>query len=331
VSAPRALVTGIGGQDGFYLARLLLERGYEVAGVSRAPAIDPSLAAVRLRDADLADPAAWRELLAGWRPREVYHLASVSFVPAWWERPVETTRFATGAVAALLDAARRAAEPPRVFLAASAEVFGDPVETPQRETTAFRPLTPYGAAKAHTVMLGAAFRRRYGLHVSSGILFNHESPRRPAAFVTRKVTRAAAAISLGLERELVLGSLEHQRDWGFAGDTVRAMWLMLQAEQPGEYVIATGRAHSVRDLVERAFARVGLDWTDHVRVDDALRRGVTDAVLLVGDASKARHELGWVPEVGFERLIDEMVDADLAELGGTSRSGRAPGADAAIT
>jgi GDPmannose 4,6-dehydratase len=305
--ARRALVTGIGGQDGSYLAELLLGHGYEVFGtaLSSPEELDP-----RVELVELELDAAIREL----RPDETYHLASVSFVPAWWEDPVGTTTFAASSIAALLDALRRDHPEGRLVNAASAEIFGAPSETPQTEDTAVAPVTPYGAGKAFAHFLAGAFRRQYGIHASSAILFNHESERRPAQFVTRKVTRGAAAISLGLERELVLGDLSAQRDWGYAPDYVRAMWLMARAEEPGDYVVATGEAHSVEELVAAAFSHVGLDWREHVRRDEAFARGAADSPLLVGDASRIRGRLGWEPEVRFDELVRRLVDADLAEL-----------------
>jgi len=312
----RALITGIGGQDGSYLAELLVDAGYEVAGtLLGSPEEYPALARVRDRvkfvDVDLLNPG---EALSELAPDELYHLAAVSFVPAWWDDPVGLSRSETGAVVALLDGIRRATPQTRAFFASSSEIFAGVDEQPQRETTRPIPLTPYGAAKAFALHAVQSFRRQYGVHASTGILFNHESPRRPAHFVTRKITRAAAAISLGLEQHVELGNLDARRDWGFAGDYVRAMRLMTRAHEPDDYVIATGAAHTVQELVDTAFRTVGLDWRKHVRHDESLDRGATDARVLVGDPSKARDRLRWRPEVGFDELVAMMVQADLTLL-----------------
>ncbi len=307
----RALITGIGGQDGSYLAELLLAKGYDVVGTvlgSREASV------ARVVELDLEDQHAVDEALAELEPDEVYHLAGVSFVPAWWEDPVGLSRSATSATAALLDSLRRTRPNARLFYACSADIFAGSSEEPQTETTRPAPLTPYGAAKAFGLYLVQSFRRQYALHASAGILFNHESPRRPAHFVTRKITRGAAAISLGLEDRLVLGNLDARRDWGFAGDYVRAMWLALQQERPDDYVVATGQAHTVEELVAAAFAVVELDWREHVERDESLGRGSTDAPVLRGDATKAHERLGWRPEVGFDQLVRLMVEADLSNL-----------------
>jgi GDPmannose 4,6-dehydratase len=304
--ARRALVTGIAGQDGSYLAELLLGHGYEVFGtVLGSPERLPD--GVQLVD---DAPAAIREL----RPDETYHLASASFVPASWEDPVSTSRFAAESAAGLLDALRREHPEGRFLNAASAEIFGAPRERPQTEETAIRPLTPYGAGKAFAHFLTGAFRRQYGLYASSVILFNHESERRPPQFLTRKVSRAAAAISLGLERELQLGDLTARRDWGYAPDYVRAMWSTLQADEADDYVVATGESHSVEEFVAAAFAHVGLDWREYVRHDESLSRGSADSPELVGDPTKINERLGWEPEIRFEELVGRLVDADLEEL-----------------
>jgi GDPmannose 4,6-dehydratase len=304
--ARRALVTGIAGQDGSYLAELLLGHGYEVFGtVLGSPERLPD--GVQLVD---DAPAAIREL----RPDETYHLASASFVPASWEDPVSTSRFAAESAAGLLDALRREHPEGRFLNAASAEIFGAPRERPQTEETAIRPLTPYGAGKAFAHFLTGAFRRQYGLYASSVILFNHESERRPPQFLTRKVSRAAAAISLGLERELQLGDLTARRDWGYAPDYVRAMWSTLQADEADDYVVATGESHSVEEFVAAAFAHVGLDWREYVRHDESLSRGSADSPELVGDPAKIRERLGWEPGVRFDELVGRLVDADLEEL-----------------
>jgi GDPmannose 4,6-dehydratase len=305
----RALVTGIGGQDGSYLAEQLLADGHEVVGtVLGAPDGHPALEGIRDRIRFLGPDAA--RALSDVEPDELYHLAAVSFVPAWWDDPVDLTRAETGALVELLEALR--ARPyTRAFFASSSEIFAGTDEEPQRETTRLAPLSPYGAAKAFVLHTVQAFRARYGLHASVGVLFNHESPRRPPHFVTRKITSAAAAISRGFADHVDLGNLDARRDWGFAGDYTRAMQLMVRAEDPDDYVIATGEAHTVRELVESAFLTVGLDWRDHVRYDESLARGATDARVLVGDATKARARLGWRPEVTFDELVAMMVQADL--------------------
>jgi GDPmannose 4,6-dehydratase len=311
--ARRALVTGIGGQDGYYLAELLLGHGYEVYGTAlSAPEELPD--EIRLIQLELDDAAAVRSVIEELKPDEVYHLASVSFVPASWEDPVGTSSFAAASVAALLDGLRRVHPEGRFLNAASGEIFGAPEQVPQNEQTPIAPITPYGAGKAFAHFLTGAFRRHYGLHASSAILFNHESPRRPEHFLTRKVSRGAAAISLGLEQKLRLGDLSTRRDWGFAGDYVRAMWLILQADEPDDYVVATGEAHTVEEFVAAAFEHVGLDWREHVRFGEEFARGASDAPALVGDPTKIRHRPGWVPEVGFDELVKMLVDADLAEL-----------------
>jgi GDPmannose 4,6-dehydratase len=292
----RALVTGIAGQDGSYLAELLGGHGYDVVGVGRG-------------DVDILDAVALAGLLREHRPDEVYNLASPSFVPRSWEHPVETAEFAAVGVTALLEAIRAVDPAIRVYQASSSEIFGEPAEVPQTEATPLAPVTPYGVAKAYGHFIVHSYRRRYGLHASCGILYNHESPRRPAEFLPSKVAQAAAAISLGRERELALGDLDAERDWGYAGDYVEAMWLMLQQDEPGDYVVASGELHSVRELVELAFAHVGLDWQEHVRIDESLKRGAAELHRLVGDASKAREQLGWAPQVGFEELVRLLVDA----------------------
>jgi GDPmannose 4,6-dehydratase len=309
----RALVTGIGGQDGSYLAELLLDRGYQVVGTAISPP-EETREGIELIQLDLTDGDAVAEAIQELQPDEIYHLASVSFVPASWEDPVGTSTFAAASAAALLDGIRRSRHEAHFLNAASAEMFGVPRESPQTEETPIAPITPYGAGKAFAHFLTGAFRRHYGLHASSAILFNHESIRRPEQFLSRKVSRRAAAISLGLEQELRLGDLSAQRDWGFAGDYVRAMWLMLQADEPDDYVVATGEAHTVEDFVAAAFEHVGLDWRNHVRYDEAFARGTADSPLLVGDPTKIRERLGWEPEVGFADLVRTMVDADLEEL-----------------
>jgi GDPmannose 4,6-dehydratase len=294
LSAPRAIVTGASGQDGSYLTEQLAGRGYDVRRVDRG-------------DVDLLDPSAVASLLREVEPAEVYNLASPSFVPASWQEPVEATRLGTEGLTVLLEAVRETDPAVRIFQASSAEVYGEPVETPQTERTPLRPVSPYGAAKAYGNFMVEAYRRRYGLHASCGILYNHESPRRPSEFLPSKVAHGVAAIAAGRRSELVLGDLDARRDWGYAPDYVEAMWLMLQQDEPGDYVVATGEPHTVQELVELAFAHAGLDWREHVRVDESLRRG--QGYQLVGDASKARERLGWKPSVTFEQLVALLVDA----------------------
>jgi GDPmannose 4,6-dehydratase len=316
----RALITGIGGQDGSYLAELLLERGYEVFGVVRRPTSDPypNLDGIRDRveliQADLLDQLSLVDALRTSEPHEIYHLAAPSFVPMSWRQPVLTAEFAAVGATAMLEAIRLVAPEARFYGAASSEIFGEPLESPQNEQTPLSPVTPYGVAKAYAFFIVRSYRRRYGLHASSGILYNHESPRRPVDFLPRKVARGAAAIALGLEQELVLGDLDARRDWGYSGDYVRGMWLMLQQDEPDDYVIASGVSHAVRDLVEIAFERVALDWRDHVRSDDSFRRGKAELHNLVGDATKARERLGWEPTLDFRGLIELLVDAELERL-----------------
>jgi GDPmannose 4,6-dehydratase len=292
----RALVTGHAGQDGWYLSELLRERGYEVVGLGRG-------------DVDVLDQHALAAILHDHEPREVYNLASPSFVPRSWEHPVETAEFAAVGVTSMLEAVRAVDPTIRFYQASSSEIFGEPAEVPQTERTPLAPVTPYGVAKAYGHFIVNSYRRRYGLHASCGVLYNHESPRRPLDFLPSKVAHAAASIAAGLQDELVLGDLDAQRDWGYAGDYVDAMWRMLQQDEPGDYVIASGELHSVRELVDAAFAHVGLDWREHVRVDDALKRGAAELHDLVGDASKARDRLGWRPRVDFEELVRLLVDS----------------------
>jgi GDPmannose 4,6-dehydratase len=305
----KALVTGIGGQDGSYLAELLLERGYDVVGI--VPPHASLEGELELLHVDLLDQDALARALVEHAPREVYNLASPSFVPASWEEPVRTAEFAAVGVTALLEAIRAVDPAIRMYQASSSEIFGEPTDVPQTEETPLHPVTPYGVAKAYGHFIVGSYRRRYGLHASCGILYNHESPRRPADFLPSKVAHAAAAISLGRERELLVGDLSAQRDWGYARDYVEAMWRMLQQDEPGDYVVATGELHTVEDIVDVAFRHVGLDWRDHVRVDESLKRGAAELHHLVGDASKARRVLGWEPTVGFEDLVRLLVDAAL--------------------
>jgi GDPmannose 4,6-dehydratase len=314
LSALRALVTGAGGQDGSYLAESLLERGYEVVGVVRdsSRTLD-HLEGVELVEVDLLDQAALAGVLRDHGPREVYNLASPSFVPRSWDHPVETAEFAAVGVTSLLEAVRAVDDGIRVYQASSSEIFGEPAEVPQSESTPLAPVTPYGVAKAYGHFIIGSYRRRYGLHASAGILYNHESPRRPESFLPSKVAHAVARIASGDTADLQLGDLDAQRDWGYACDSVEAMRLMLQQDEPGDYVIATGELHSVRELVEVAFSHVGLDWRDHVRVDESLKRGQAELHHLVGDASKAREQLGWKPSVTFEELVALLVDAAAAK------------------
>ena len=316
----RALITGIGGQDGSLLAELLLDEGYEVFGiVRRAPeayvetlgGIADRLTVVR---ADLLDQGSLTNALRDARPCEVFNLAAPSFVPRSWDEPVQTAEFAAVGVTAMLEAIRAVDPTIRFYQASSSEIFGEPVETPQNESTPLAPLTPYGVAKAYGHFISSSYRRRYGLFACCGILYNHESPRRPLDFLPRKVASFAAAISLGLEHELLLGDLDSRRDWGYAGDYVRAMWLMPQQDEPADYIVATGESHSVQDLVERAFVHVGLEWQDHVRSDPALRRGTAELHDLVGDPSRSRERLGWRPSVDFDGLVALLVDAELDRL-----------------
>jgi GDPmannose 4,6-dehydratase len=294
----RAIVTGSRGQDGSYLTELLMVRGYEVVGVDRG-------------DVELTSRDDVESLLRDVGPREIYNLASPSFVPESWERPEEVLRVGALAVGVMLAALARVDPAIRFFQASSAEVFGAATDVPQTETTPYRPGSPYAAAKACADTLVSSYREHLGLHASSGILFNHESPRRPAHFLPAKVARGAAAIAAGRETELVLGNLDAQRDWGYAPDYVEAMWRIVHHDDPGDYVVATGELHSVRELVELAFAHVGLDWREHVRVDESLVRG--EELPVVGDATKARTTLGWAPTVGFEELVRLLVDAWVAQ------------------
>jgi GDPmannose 4,6-dehydratase len=269
---------------------------------------------VELLQADVLHELSLVDVLASCRPHEVYNLASPSFVPMSWRQPVLTAEFAAVGCTALLEAIRRVDDEIRFYQASSSEIFGEPREVPQNEETPLAPVTPYGVAKAYAHFITRTYRGRYGLHASSGILYNHESPRRPLDFVTRKISNAAAAISLGLRSDVSLGDLDARRDWGFAGDYVRAMWLMLQRETPGDYVVASGEAHSVRELASVAFSHVGLDWEEHVRVDESLIRGNAELHDLVGDASKANEQLGWFRTTDFEGLVRMLVDADLERL-----------------
>lgn len=316
-----ALITGITGQDGSYLAELLLEKGYRTVGMVRRSStekferIEHLRGRLEIHQADLLDELSLIHLLREVRPNEVYNLAAQSFVPTSWEQPVLTAEFTAIGVMKLLEAIRLVDKNIRFYQASSSEMFGKVREVPQRESTPFYPRSPYGCAKAFAHYITVNYRESYGIFACSGICFNHESPRRGLEFVTRKVTDAAARIKLGLASELRIGNLDAKRDWGYAGDYVRAMWLMLQRPEPDDYVIATGQVHSVRELVELAFSSVGLDWQKYVVVDQQFVRPA-EVDLLVGDSTKARHKLGWKPEVSFDQLIRMMVDADLKRHGG---------------
>jgi len=315
----RALITGITGQDGSYLAELLLEQGYEVVGVVRRASapnlwrIEHILDRITLRPADLLDQLSLIRLIDDVRPHELYNLAAMSFVPASWDQPMLTGEFNAQGVTRVLEAIRHVDPAIRFYQASSSEMFGKVREVPQTELTPFYPRSPYGVSKVFGHYITVNYRESYGMFACSGILFNHESPRRGLEFVTRKVTDGVARIKLGLAGSLSLGNLDAHRDWGFAGDYVRAMWLMLQQDQPEDYVIATGISHSVRELVEAAFAHAGLDWRAHVVQDPKLLRPA-EVEHLVGNAEKARRVLGWKPGVDFRGLIAMMVDADIQRL-----------------
>jgi len=315
-----ALITGITGQDGSYLADFLLEKGYQVVGmVRRTSTVNFDRIAhiqerVILTQGDLLDQVSLVDIMKEYRPDEIYNLAAQSFVPTSWKQPVLTGEFTALGVTRMLDAMRMVVPEARFYQASSSEMFGKVREVPQNERTPFYPRSPYGVAKVYGHWITVNYRESYGLFACSGILFNHESPRRGLEFVTRKVTHGAARIKLGMAQELPMGNLEAQRDWGFAGDYVRAMWLMLQQDEPEDFVVATGIPHSVRELLEVAFDHLGLNYRDHVEVDERFIRPA-DVDQLVGDATKARDSLGWVPEVAFEELIKMMVDHDLALLG----------------
>jgi GDPmannose 4,6-dehydratase len=318
----RVIITGITGQDGSYLAELLLEKGYEVVGMVRRSSapnlwrIEHLLDRITLKPADLLDQLSLIRLIDEVRPHELYNLAAMSFVPASWDQPMLTGEYNSQGVTRLLDAIRRVDPGIRFYQASSSEMFGKVRETPQRETTPFYPRSPYGVSKVFAHYITVNYRESYNLFAVSGMLFNHESPRRGLEFVTRKVTDGAARIKLGLTDKLSIGNLDAHRDWGFAGDYVRAMWMMLQQDQPDDYVIASGVSHSVRQLIEIAFAQAGLDWQRHVRVDPALLRPA-EVEHLLGDSTKARQVLGWKPDVSFKQLVEMMVDADVERLSST--------------
>jgi GDPmannose 4,6-dehydratase len=313
----RAVITGITGQDGSYLAELLLEKGYEVVGVTRrlsAPnreRIEHLRGRIDLRQADLLDQMSLLSVIDEVQPHELYNLAAMSFVPASWKQPMLTGEYNAQGVTRILDSIRRLDASIRFYQASSSEMFGKARETPQTEETPFHPRSPYGVSKTFAHYITVNYRESYDLFAVSGILFNHESPRRGLEFVTRKVTDGVARIRLGLADHLALGNLDAHRDWGFAGDYVRAMWMMLQQDVPRDYVVATGVSRPVRELVQVAFEHAGLDWREHVRTDAGLLRPA-EVDRLIGDASRARAELGWSPAVDFKGLIGMMVDADLA-------------------
>ncbi len=315
----RALITGITGQDGSYLAELLLDKGYEVFGIVRRSSapnlwrIEHLLDRIQLRPADLLDQLSIVRVIESVQPQELYNLAAMSFVPASWDQPMLTAEFNAQGVTRVLEAIRQVDPAIRLYQASSSEMFGKVREVPQTELTPFYPRSPYGVSKVFGHYITVNYRESYGLFACSGILFNHESPRRGLEFVTRKVSDGVARIKLGLADTLSLGNLDAKRDWGFAGDYVRAMWLMLQQDQPDDYVIATGVAHSVRELVETAFAHAGLDSGKHVKLDSSLLRPA-EVEHLIGDCSKAQRQLGWRPDVDFKGLIQMMVDADLKRL-----------------
>jgi GDPmannose 4,6-dehydratase len=323
--AGSALITGLTGQDGSFLAELLLQKGYSVTGLVRGAPERPLGFAEHLREqvrlvrGDVLEPSTVRAAVEQVRPAEIYHLAGPSFVPASWQQPGETLVAIVGPAASILDAVRRVDPGMRVFIPASGAMFGDAGESPQREDTCCRPATPYGIAKLAAHQLVGALRARHGLHASSGITFNHESERRPEQFVSRRITRAAAAISLGLQQQLTLGDLDAVRDWSFAGDIVRGAWLMLQQESPDDYVLASGVPRTVAELARTAFACVDLDADRYLRVDRSLVRP-TERTPSVGDPAKARERLCWEPQLSFAQLIERMVQADLRSLQAVARS-----------
>jgi GDPmannose 4,6-dehydratase len=319
LNVPRALVTGITGQDGSYLAELLLDKGYDVWGMVRRASTESYIRIEHIRDrlsfvqADLLDQPSLTAALEQAEPDEVYNLAAQSFVPTSWGQPVLTAEFTAVGVTRLLEAIRQVNPRIRFYQASSSEMYGQVRETPQTEMTPFHPRSPYGVAKAYGHYITVNYRESYDMFCCSGILFNHESPRRGLEFVTRKVTHGVARIKHGLDEHLSLGNLDARRDWGFAGDYVDAMWRMLQQDQPDDYVVATGETHTVERLVDLAFARAGLERETHLRIDPSLIRPA-EVDLLVGDFSKARTVLGWEPKVDFEGLVNMMVDADLELL-----------------
>jgi len=317
--AKRALITGITGQDGSYLAELLLSEGYDVFGVVRRAStenyerIEHLRGKITLLQADLLDQSSLVQVIRESNPTELYNLAAQSFVPTSWAQPVLTAEFTAIGVTKVLEAMRAVNPEIRFYQASSSEMFGKVLEVPQSEDTPFYPRSPYGVAKVYGHYITVNYRESYNLHVSSGILFNHESPRRGLEFVTRKVTDGVARIKLGLATELRMGNLDAQRDWGFAGDYVQAMWLMLQQDTPDDYVVATGETHTVKELVQLAFDRVGLDWEKYVVIDPRFIRPA-EVDLLIGQPAKANNVLGWVPQTSFPSLVNMMVDADMDRL-----------------
>lgn len=317
--AKRALITGITGQDGSYLAELLLSEGYEVFGVVRRAStenyerIEHLRGKITLLQADLLDQSSLVQVIRESNPTELYNLAAQSFVPTSWAQPVLTAEFTAIGVTKVLEAMRAVNPEIRFYQASSSEMFGKVLEVPQSEETPFYPRSPYGVAKVYGHYITVNYRESYNLHASSGILFNHESPRRGLEFVTRKVTDGVARVKLGLATELRMGNLDAQRDWGFAGDYVHAMWLMLQQDTPDDYVVATGETHTVKELVQLAFDRVGLDWEKYVVIDPRFIRPA-EVDLLIGQPAKANKVLGWVPETSFQSLVNMMVDSDMDRL-----------------
>ncbi len=315
----RALITGISGQDGSYLAELLLDKGYEVFGMVRRASVDKFERITHLMDriqlvqGDLLDQFSLIAALEKTEPAEVYNLAAQSFVPTSWAQPVLTSEFTAVGVTRLLESVRLVNNKIKFYQASSSEMYGKVRETPQNELTPFYPRSPYGVSKAYGHYITVNYRESYDMFAVSGILFNHESPRRGLEFVTRKVTDGVAKIKKGKAKELRLGNLDARRDWGFAGDYVEAMYLMLQQSEPDDYVVATGEAHTVERLVEVAFSHVGLNWKDYVKIDPAFIRPA-EVDLLIGDSAKARQKLGWKPKVSFEKMIQMMVDADLERV-----------------
>ena len=321
-----ALITGITGQDGAYLAQLLLDQGYEVHGMVRRSSsdrfdrIEPLIEDITLHQADLLDQLSIVRLIEATSPDEIYNLAAQSFVPTSFEQPLLTGEFTALGVTRMLEAIRQVSTEIRFYQASSSEMFGTVQETPQRETTPFWPRSPYGVAKVYGHWITVNYRESYDIFACSGILFNHESPLRGKQFVTRKISDAVARIKLGKQEKLSLGNLDAERDWGFAGDYVRAMWLMMQQDTPDDYVVSTGRRHTVRDFCQVAFEHVGLNWEDHVKIDPAFLRPA-DVNTLCGDFSKAHEKLGWQPEVTFEQLVQMMVDTDLDRVSGKLNDG----------
>ena len=319
MSKNRALITGITGQDGSYLAEFLLRKGYEVGGVIRRAStegherITHLMDKVEMHQADLLDQSSLATAIDEFQPTEIYNLAAQSFVPTSWKQPVLTAEFTGVAVTRVLEAMRSVKSDARIYQASSSEMYGRVLEVPQSETTPFYPRSPYGVAKVYGHYITVNYRESYDMFAVSGILFNHESPRRGLEFVTRKISHGVARIKLGLDTELHLGNRDAQRDWGFAGDYVQAMWLMLQQDQPDDYVIATGETHTVQEFVEIAFGHAGLNWEEHVKLDPKFIRPA-EVDLLIGDPSKAKKELGWEPSVDFRGLVEMMVDADIAAL-----------------